>query len=172
MSARRPASAVVVMVILLFTVSLAGAQSDPVAFQRALRVPIVDGTSLAGIPLGVPETAAMGILGTPVAIRNSTIAERALHYEFADTVSLDVHVGAGVVKAISVSIAEGEATGLLPPTSRGVQIGMPTSVVAERYGASANAGFWYTAEGVGFNFDNPADEVRSVVVFARGIPAP
>jgi hypothetical protein len=114
----------------------------------------------------------MGTLGTPAATRNSAIAERALHYEFADSISLDVHVEAGIVKAISVSIAEGDATGLLPPTSRGVRIGMPTSVVAERYGASTTAGFWYAAEGVAFNFDSPADEVRSIVVFGRGTPAP
>lgn len=153
-------------------VSVASAQSDPAAFQRALQVPIVDGTSLAGILLGVTETTASGILGQPAALRSSALAERALHYEFADTVVLDVHVGGGVVRAVLVSIAEADATGLLPPTSRGIRIGMPTAVVTERYGETPSGDMWYAADGIAFNFGVPAEEVRSVLVFPRGTPAP
>src|SRR5919201_3923346 len=96
------------VVALVFDGSLADAQSDAAAFQRALQVPMIDGTSLAGIPLGATDTTAVGILGAPAAILNSSIAERALRYQFADTVTVDIHVRGGVIKAISVSIAEGD----------------------------------------------------------------
>jgi hypothetical protein len=110
------------------------------------------------------------MLGKPVSIGGSALADRALRYQLEDAVVLDVHVGAGAVRAISVSIPEVEAAGLLSPTSRGVVIGMATSVVSERYGASQD--FWYSTEGVAFNSDGPNDEVRSVTVFARGMPRP
>jgi len=157
-------------VLLAATVSAAFAQEDPSAFQRALRAPMIDGVALAGLPLGATEGAAIGMLGQPASIVGSALADRALRYQLADAVVLDVHVGAGTIRAISVAIPEAEAAGLLSPTSRGVAIGMATSVVTERYGASQD--FWYSAEGVAFNSDGPNDEVRSVTVFTRGMPRP
>jgi len=162
------------MLAVMLILAGAGPAGAQTARQQVLRAavlarPALDGVTLAGLTLGREEAEVLALLGPAHGTGVSRIAERALRYDVARGVRLDVHVRAGRVAGIAVTAPAQLPS---PQTARGVRLGMPVARVLELYGPATGGRLWYAAEGVAFNVDAPADTVYSILIFPRGTAPP
>lgn len=150
----------------------AAAEAQRLSRRVALEWPAVDGEGLASLRLGLDEAQAPGLFGPPDSVAASPVAEHVLSYEVTPGVRLEVHIGQRKIQALGLSAAGAEPPLRSPQTVRGVRLGMPVSLVMERYGDPRDGRLWYAEAGIAFNVDRPADTVESILVFAPGRPAP
>lgn len=165
-------AAVLVTVTMLAHVAAAPTAGHRAAHRLALRQPIIEGLTLAGLRIGEEEGMVGAMFGPPQASGNSTVAERVLRYELAQDTWLEVHVGSAGIRAIGLRRLGDADPPRSPRTIRGIVLGMPLARVIERYGDPANGRYWYATEGVAFNIDGETDTVVSILVFPPGTPAP
>ncbi len=161
-----------VVVAALAALSLGAAAEAQLSRRVALEWPAVDGEGLASLRLGLDEAQAPGLFGAPDTVAVSPIGDRRLDYEIAPGVRLEVHVLAGRIHGLGLSVAGSEPPVRSPQTIRGIRLGMPVGTVAERYGDPRDGRFWYAEVGIAFNVGGPADTVESILVFPPGTPAP
>ncbi|MGH7331187.1 MAG: hypothetical protein ACREKS_00285, partial [Candidatus Rokuibacteriota bacterium] len=158
-------SAVLVAVAVLSDVAAAQTAGHRAEHRLALRQPVIEGLTLAGLRLGEAEGLVVAMLGPPQASSDSPLAERLLRYELVADIWLEVHVGPGGIQAIGLRVLGDADPALSPQTIRGVVLGMPLARVMERYGDPPNGRYWYAIEGVAFNMKGETDTVVSMLVF-------
>jgi hypothetical protein len=165
-------SAVLVAMAVVADVAHAQTARQRAEHRLALRQPVIEGLTLAGLRIGEAEGVVGAMLGPPHATSVSTLAERLLRYELAPDTWLEVHVGSAGIRAIGLRVLGGADPAGSPQTIRGIVLGMPLARVMERYGDPPNDRYWYATEGIAFNVSGETDVVVSILVFPPGTPAP
>lgn len=159
-----------VLLATLLVAGAGGAQQPP--RRSALDWPAIDGVSAASLQLGQEEDAVLALFGAPDESLASPLADRLLRYEILPGVRLEAHARAGRLEAIGVTVVEGHPPARSPRTVRGIELGASMIWVVERYGEPVGGRYWYAEPGIAFNLGITADTVQSILVFARGRPAP
>jgi hypothetical protein len=149
----------------------ADAQRGTRDVRVALSAVAIDGATLAGLHLGWAEDSALALLGRPAWQTSSVLGERALGWEPLPGIQVTVHVEDGKIRGIGIRVTEDDPS-VPVRTSRGIALAAPVTVVSERYGDVSDGPFWYSADGVAFNVEERAEQVRSILIFPPGTPRP